>query len=51
MKIENINISHVKAFADPKPIEEDPESSQAVFEDKDILPFIPEFNPYNIEND
>ena len=51
MKIQNINISQVKSYSDPKPIEEDPESSQAVFEDKDISPYIPEFNPYNIEND
>ena len=51
MKVENINISHVRAFSDPKPIEEDPESSQAVFEDKDIAPYIQDFNPYNIEND
>lgn len=51
MKVENINISHLQAFSEPKAIEEDPEAQREVFEDKDISAYISEFNPYNIEND
>ena len=51
MKIQDLNVNYVRQFTEPKPIEEDPESSQAVFEEADISGYIPEFNPYKIEND
>jgi hypothetical protein len=51
MKIQDFNVSYVKQFTNPAPIEEDPESSQSVFEDADISAFISEFNPYKVIND
>ena len=46
-KINNqINDILWRGFKDPLPVEEDPDSSQAVFEQKDIAPVYADFDPY-----
>ena len=40
-----------KGFKDPQPVEEDPETQQAVLQDKDIAPQLETFNPYSVHTD
>ena len=44
----NSSFSVHSGFKQPDAVEEDPEASEAAFEQGDIAPLIPEYDPYNV---